>query len=190
MKTVSEITHEAGIPGENMSILFPDGNQAVQILNLSQSVDAEVNNRVGFIVIDAAKSHDNKRYAAIPVIFLSALPDILNSLGQNEYIPVSLTNSDALTGREPLKTELSSSTPGCSEKAAVGNLSRREMQILNYVAQGYLNKQIAGMLSISEQTTKNHMTSILRKLNAAGRTQAVVNAIKLGLVNVPASVKV
>jgi len=61
-------------------------------------------------------------------------------------------------------------------------LSPRETEILDYVAQGYLNKQIAIKLGISEQTIKNHVTSILRKLNVNVRTEAVVLAIKKGLI--------
>jgi RNA polymerase sigma factor (sigma-70 family) len=62
-------------------------------------------------------------------------------------------------------------------------LTPREMEILKYIAQGYLNKQIAAELDISEQTIKNHVTSILRKLNANARTEAVVVAIKQGLIS-------
>jgi len=65
----------------------------------------------------------------------------------------------------------------------IAPLTPREMQILNYIAQGYLNKQIAAELDISEQTIKNHVTSILRKLNANARTEAVVVAIKQGLIS-------
>ncbi len=56
-------------------------------------------------------------------------------------------------------------------------LTPRELEILNYVANGYMNKQIAYKLGISEQTIKNHMSFILRKLDANDRTQAVVMAI-------------
>lgn len=63
-------------------------------------------------------------------------------------------------------------------------LTPREKEILNYIAQGDLNKQIATKLEISEQTIKNHVTSILRKLNANARTEAVVIAIKQGLVTI------
>ena len=61
-------------------------------------------------------------------------------------------------------------------------LTPREMQILKYIGQGYLNKQIAVELGISEQTIKNHVTSILRKLNANARTEAVVLALRQGLI--------
>ncbi|MCX8125871.1 MAG: response regulator transcription factor [Dehalococcoidia bacterium] len=66
----------------------------------------------------------------------------------------------------------------------VSPLTPRETQILTLMAQGYLNKQIAAELCLSEQTIKNHVTSILRKLDANARTQAVINAIKRGLIDV------
>jgi DNA-binding NarL/FixJ family response regulator len=65
----------------------------------------------------------------------------------------------------------------------VSPLTPRETQILNYMAKGYLNKQIASMLDISEQTIKNHVTSILRKLDANARTQAVITAVRRGIIS-------
>jgi DNA-binding NarL/FixJ family response regulator len=65
----------------------------------------------------------------------------------------------------------------------VAPLTNREVEILNYVAQGYANKQIASEINISEQTIKNHITSIMAKLNANARTQAVVIAVKKGLIS-------
>lgn len=62
-------------------------------------------------------------------------------------------------------------------------LTPREMEILDYIARGYINKQIADKLSISEQTVKNHMSSILRKLDASDRTQAVVLAMRHGWIS-------
>ena len=66
----------------------------------------------------------------------------------------------------------------------ISPLTPRETEILSYMAQGYLNKQIADVLNVSEQTIKNHITSILRKLNANARTQAVIVAIKKGLISI------
>jgi len=62
-------------------------------------------------------------------------------------------------------------------------LTHREAQILNYVADGNSNKQIAKILEISEQTIKNHVSSILRKLNANDRTHAAVLAIRHGWIS-------
>lgn len=59
-------------------------------------------------------------------------------------------------------------------------LSNREMEVLSYVTQGMSNKEIATLLEISYQTVKNHVTSILRKLNVDDRTQAAVYALRRG----------
>ncbi len=57
-------------------------------------------------------------------------------------------------------------------------LSAREVEILEHIARGNSNKEIAKLLDISDQTVKNHITSILRKLEVNDRTAAVVYAIK------------
>ncbi|MHB8085406.1 MAG: response regulator transcription factor [Dehalococcoidia bacterium] len=72
---------------------------------------------------------------------------------------------------------------GSGVESFVSPLTPRETEILNYMAKGYLNKQIANMLDISEQTIKNHVTSILRKLDANARTQAVITAVRRGIIS-------
>ncbi len=61
-------------------------------------------------------------------------------------------------------------------------LSEREMEVLACVVRGLSNKEIAGILGISHQTVKNHVTAILRKFGVEDRTQAVVYALKRGWV--------
>jgi DNA-binding NarL/FixJ family response regulator len=61
-------------------------------------------------------------------------------------------------------------------------LSPREMEIVRYITRGLSNKMIAHRLGISHQTVKNHMTSILRKLDVEDRTQAAIYAIRHGWV--------
>src|SRR5205807_8843735 len=59
-------------------------------------------------------------------------------------------------------------------------MSAREVVLLHYIAKGNSNKEIARVLKISDQTVKNHITSILRKLAVNDRTQAVVYALRKG----------
>lgn len=59
-------------------------------------------------------------------------------------------------------------------------LTSREIEILDCIARGLSNKEIANELSISGQTVKNHITSILSKLQVNDRTMAVIYAIKKG----------
>ncbi len=63
-------------------------------------------------------------------------------------------------------------------------LTEREHEVLRLVAQGLANKAIARQLSISEHTVKFHVNSILTKLGAASRTEAVVLATRAGLVRI------
>ena len=62
-------------------------------------------------------------------------------------------------------------------------LTKRETQILTYVAEGNSNKEIARILEISEQTIKNHVSAILRKLNANDRAHAVALALHSGWIS-------
>ncbi len=67
---------------------------------------------------------------------------------------------------------------------AIQPLSAREMEVLIYVTRGKSNKEIAAGLEISQQTVKNHITTILRKLGVEDRTQAAIYAIRRGWVRV------
>ncbi len=60
-------------------------------------------------------------------------------------------------------------------------LSDRELEILNLIADGASNKEIAASLVIAEGTVKNHVTNLLGKLGVAGRLQAVNKARELGI---------
>lgn len=61
-------------------------------------------------------------------------------------------------------------------------LSNREYEVLGLLARGMSNRQISEELFISEKTVKNHVSNILRKLDVNDRTQAVITALKHGLV--------
>ncbi|MFD1179574.1 response regulator [Paenibacillus puldeungensis] len=61
-------------------------------------------------------------------------------------------------------------------------LTRREAEVLRLMAEGRSNKMIGEHLFISEKTVKNHVSSILQKMDVDDRTQAVINAIKYGWV--------
>jgi len=73
-------------------------------------------------------------------------------------------------------------TSGDELQEAFVPLSPREMEIIRYITRGLSNKMIAHKLGISHQTVKNHMTSILRKLDVEDRTQAAIYAIRHGWV--------
>ena len=62
-------------------------------------------------------------------------------------------------------------------------LTSREMEVLNELAKGLANKEIADHLNISEHTVKTHLKSILGKLRVADRTEAVTTAIQRGIIH-------
>ncbi len=75
-----------------------------------------------------------------------------------------------------------SSTTNAATTDLAEPLSEREMEVLELMAKGLPNKQISKELWIGETTVKTHVSHILRKLGQADRTQAVLAAVKLGLV--------
>jgi two-component system NarL family response regulator len=64
-------------------------------------------------------------------------------------------------------------------------LSERELQVLKHMAAGKSNKEIAQVIYVSENTVKAHVKSILAKMDAMGRTEAIAIAIKRGLIEAP-----
>jgi DNA-binding CsgD family transcriptional regulator len=73
--------------------------------------------------------------------------------------------------------------PGGTEGKGV--ISPRQLEILRLVAKGMSNDEIADQLGISRQTVKNHMTAAMRALGARRRGQAVVAAMRAGLLSMP-----
>ena len=72
--------------------------------------------------------------------------------------------------------------PASDDLTAVEPLTPRELEVLELVTEGLPNKAIAVRLGISDQTVKFHLASILGKLGAANRTDAVRRAVRMGLV--------
>jgi len=84
-------------------------------------------------------------------------------------------------GQALLQPEIASKL---AESMARPDLSNRETEILQYLARGRSNKEIGLILYISEGTIKHHVKSILRKLDAIGRSEAMAIATRRGLIRV------
>ena len=69
------------------------------------------------------------------------------------------------------------------ERMARSNLTPRERQVLQLVAKGLTNKEIGRALGISDNTARNHVNSIIEKLEVSDRTEAATIAIRQGLVS-------
>jgi two-component system response regulator DegU len=109
---------------------------------------------------------------AEPGVLLDAIRCVNN--GQ-PYIQANMTKE--------LVREINKMTIHDKAKNDENNLTAREMEVLELIAEGLINKEIAKRLYISEKTVKNHVSNIFRKLNVSDRTQAAIYAFKHNLTN-------
>lgn len=65
------------------------------------------------------------------------------------------------------------------------NLTARELEVLQYVAQGKTNKEIAKILAITDHTVKAHIASILRKIGVKNRLESTLAAVVKGVITPP-----
>ena len=148
-----------------------------------------------------------ERYPAVSVVVLSARHDRESvatalELGALGFIPKSSDREvmlsafnlifsggmyippEILTRQEPAAAPSTAGPVQTGRRASATELglTERQMEVLALMMQGRSNKAICRALNLAEPTVKNHVTAILRALNAANRTEAVIAAGALGLV--------
>jgi len=109
---------------------------------------------------------------------------LVRKVGQGAYPINESLLSRPTAAKKVLQLFKNLSLMGKDIETLMTPLSPRETEILKYIAEGTSNKRIAYALGIGEQTIKNHITSIMRKLNANDRTHAVVLAMRKGWLNI------
>lgn len=117
--------------------------------------------RAGVRAVLPSDASSNQIFAALQAAAAGLV--ILHPREMNEILPVTAPSSQSL--------------PDLAEP-----LTRRESEILQMLASGLANKEIAARLNISDHTVKFHVASVLSKLGAATRTEAVTLGIRRGLV--------
>jgi len=110
---------------------------------------------------------------------------VIRRVSQGEFLINDKVFSKPAVASRVLKEFRELAVYGADAQPIFAPLSPREVEILDNIAQGMTNKQVAYALGISEQTVKNHMSSILRKLSVNDRTQAVVYAMRQGWIKIP-----
>ncbi len=113
---------------------------------------------------------------------VEGLVEMIEKTHRGEY-PIIGTLLTIVTGAgRVLKQPECQVSAGDTTRTIRPHLTARHREILNHISQGKSNKAIASVLQISEQTVKNHVSSILRTLDANDRAHAIVLAIRQGLV--------
>jgi DNA-binding NarL/FixJ family response regulator len=148
---------------------------------------------VGIIALAVAEDEDQLfeaiKAGAAAFILKDINPDdlvtIIRRVRSGEYLINDKVFSRPAVASRVLKEFRELAVYGQEAAPIFAPLSPREVEILDNIAKGMTNKQVAYALSISEQTVKNHMSSILRKLSVNDRTQAVVYAMKQGWIRIP-----
>ena len=125
---------------------------------------AEDNRTIKSILTAGAKGYIPKRSDS--KVLNSALRLILDG---GTYVPPNLIEN------------ISQTAPNEKDKS-IKNLTQRQSQVLDLIAQGKSNKQIAFDMGVSESTVKLHINALLRSLHVSNRTQAVITAQKLGII--------
>jgi DNA-binding NarL/FixJ family response regulator len=97
---------------------------------------------------------------------------------RGEYIINDSLLARPAVAKRVLKQFQEMASMGFAIEKVAAPLTHREIQILSYIANGNTNKEVAHILGISDQTIKNHVSAILRKLNANDRAHAVAMAIQ------------
>lgn len=186
---------------------FPD-TIIIQASNFSQAVKIIYEESgIDFILLDLDMSDVKweegikflkQKAPDVKIIALSACEDVreimkILDLGIKGYIPkradtkaVKEALKNILNGGTYFPTALNKNNSEVSDipryKVKIKNLTNRQSQVLDLIAEGKSNKQIAYEMGVSEATVKLHINALLRSLNVNNRTQAVITAQKMGLI--------
>lgn len=95
-----------------------------------------------------------------------AMRQVMNQIGQLVSLRINMLQGDGPA--DPAETALTE---------VLSPLTKREKEVLDHLARGCSNRQIARSLGISERTVKNHLSNIFTKLGVGDRTSAVVKAL-------------
>lgn len=141
------------------------------------------------VVIMTAFEDEEELFRAIKVgaaayitkdVGASELVAVVRRVQQGNYLINDSVLARPLLASRVLHTFRELASVGPETEPIFVPLSGREVEVLENIARGNSNKEIARNLGISDQTVKNHITSILRKLQVNDRTEAVVYALKHG----------
>ncbi len=175
-----------------------DGMQGVKKLTSENSdfdmilLDVMMPNMDGWETLKAIRS--NKKFENIPIIMITALNEEQKEIsglkfGADDYVvkpfilPNLLARIEALLRRSNWRKEKNSNVDlKFLQEGEIEPLTSREKEILKMVSQGASNNDIAEKLFVREVTVKTHLNSIFKKLKVKNRTQAVLLAMQMRII--------
>jgi DNA-binding NarL/FixJ family response regulator len=136
----------------------------------------------GSRVVVLSSSHDDRQI--LPALRAGALSYLVKDCEPEEVVAAVRA---AAAGTSVLSPQVTARVLGALQgrPGPREGLSEREREVLSHVARGHSNRRIAAALHISEETVKTHVSHAIAKLGAADRTGAAVQAIRLGLIDIP-----
>ena len=151
---------------------FGSNNELEEVLDLLPGM--------GVLILVADELEQNRMYAAISGHAWGFLP--LEASAEQIEAAVQAIAAGLSIGMPTLLNLPFGETPPGMDTQLIDPLTDREMEVLQLLAQGLANKQIAARLSISEHTVKFHVSSIYNKLGVGNRTEAVRMGVRRGLI--------
>jgi DNA-binding NarL/FixJ family response regulator len=150
-------------------------------------MDLQMPDMSGIDAITAIRSeHPGARIVVLTTYGGDALAARALQAGAQAYVLKGLVRTDLLDTIRLVHAGSKRVSPDVAEQLAnhmfTSSLSEREIEVLRLAASGHSNKRIGRALSISEETAKGHMKSILGKLGALDRTHAVTVGLKRGII--------
>jgi len=150
------------------------------------------------VVILSSYFNDDDLFEAIKIgaiayadkqISVEDLASIIRRANRGEYVINDFLMTRPTVAERIIKQFQEMSSMGLVAEKVAAPLTQREIQILSYIANGNSNKEVAHILGISDQTIKNHVSAILRKLNANDRAHAVAMAMQHHWISVDDEIK-
>lgn len=135
-------------------------------------------------IMDEAREFDVRDGFVVPLVTFTGSLTIFSPCGRTPDLSPrarSAVELIAAAGQQALRRALIKSERDANERE---RLTDREREIMQWLAIGKSNYEIGAILHISEQTVAKHLQKIMRKLNAAGRTFAVVKALRRGEISI------
>lgn len=166
-------------------VLLDIDNPISKGLELAQKIVRHYPN-TGVIIL-SPYFNDNELFEAIKIgaiayidksISIEELVPLIRRVSRGEYVINDSLMTKPMVAERVLKQFQEMASMGLVTDKVATPLTQREIQILSYIANGNTNKEVAHILGISDQTIKNHVSAILRKLNANDRAHAVAMAIQ------------